>query len=144
MEKVRNMLRRMNNALPGLVIGIIVYGIVIQFTGVWFVADKLRYSTGLWIGIAAAIGMAVNLATVIRDSVEKASTECANRRIIRMSVLRYVIVVILFFILGYFKLGNLFTAFIGVFGLKVSAYLQPVFYRVADRISGGSEQASES
>ena len=73
MEKVRRMLRRMNK--PGLVIGIIVYGIAIQFTGVWFVADKLRYSTGLWIGIAAAIGMAINLATVIRDSVEMESTK---------------------------------------------------------------------
>lgn len=100
--------------------------------------DKFHYSTGLWTGIAAAVGMAINLATVIRDSVEMEATEHANRRIITKSVLRYIIVVILFFILGYFKLGNLFTAFIGVFGLKVSAYLQPVFYRITGRRSAGT------
>lgn len=132
------MLRRMNDALPGLVAGILLYGLLIQFTGVWFVEDKFHYSTGLWIGIAAAVGMAINLATVIRDSVEMEAAEHANRRIITKSVLRYVVVVILFFILGYFKLGNLFTAFIGVFGLKVSAYLQPVFYRITGRRSAGS------
>ena len=36
------MLKRINDALPGLVVGIILYGIVIQLTGVWFVEDKLR------------------------------------------------------------------------------------------------------
>ena len=136
------MLKRMNNALPGLVFGIIIYGLMIQITGVWFVTDKIRYSTGLWFGIATAIGMAVNLATVIRDSVELWDAEHANRRIITKSVLRYLIVVVLFFIVGYFNLGNLFTAFIGVFGLKVSAYLQPLFYRLMGRDSGGSENAS--
>ena len=74
------MLRRINDALPGLVTGIVIYGIVIQFAGVWFVSDKLRYSTGLWFGIAIAIGMAINLAIVIYDSVELEATEHANRR----------------------------------------------------------------
>ena len=34
------MLRRLNDALPGLVAGIIIYGVIIQLTGVWFVDDK--------------------------------------------------------------------------------------------------------
>ena len=46
----------MNDALPGLVLGIVIYGIVIELVGVWFVEDKLRYSTGLLIGIAVAVG----------------------------------------------------------------------------------------
>ena len=35
------MLKRINNALPGLVMGILIWGILNQFTGVWFVDDKL-------------------------------------------------------------------------------------------------------
>ena len=46
------MLKRLNDALPELVLGIIVYGIVVELAGVWFVTDKLRYTTGLVIGIA--------------------------------------------------------------------------------------------
>ena len=136
------MLKRINNALPGLVMGILIWGILIQFTGVWFVEDKLRYSIGLWFGIAVAIGMAVNLAVVIYDSVSLGDSEHANRRIIAKSVLRYAIVVILFFILGYFNLGNLFTAFLGVLGLKMSAYMQPLFERFSNKLSGRTDAAS--
>jgi hypothetical protein len=121
------MLRRINKALPGLVAGIIGYGVVVQLAGVWFVQDKISYTIGLWFGIAVAVGMAINIATVIFDAVTMdTGGKNANRRIIAKSVLRYVVVVILFFILGYFRFGNLFAAFLGVLGLKVSAYLQPV------------------
>ena len=80
------MLRRINDALPGLVAGIILYGIIIQITGVWFVEDKVSYSIGLWYGITIAIGMAINLAKVIFDSVTIYGEENANRRIIMKSV----------------------------------------------------------
>lgn len=136
------MLKRINNALPGLVLGILIWGILIQFTGVWFVEDKLRYSIGLWFGIAVAIGMAVNLAVVIYDSVSLGDSEHANRRIVAKSVLRYAIVVILFFILGYFNLGNLFTAFLGVLGLKMSAYMQPLLERGSNKLDGRTDAAS--
>ena len=42
------MLKRINDALPGLVFGIVFYGIVVQLIGVWFVTDKISYSIGLW------------------------------------------------------------------------------------------------
>ncbi|MBO5260464.1 MAG: hypothetical protein J6B26_08815 [Agathobacter sp.] len=136
------MLKRINDALPGLVLGILIWGVLVQFTGVWFVEDKLRYSVGLWFGIAVAIGMAINLAVVIYDSVSIGEAENANRRIVAKSVLRYAIVVILFFILGYFNLGNLFTAFLGVLGLKMSAYMQPLFERFSNKLSGRTDAAS--
>ena len=136
------MLKRINDALPGLVLGILIWGVLVQFTGVWFVEDKLRYSVGLWFGIAVAIGMAINLAVVIYDSVSIGEAENANRRIVAKSVLRHAIVVILFFILGYFNLGNLFTAFLGVLGLKMSAYMQPLFERFSNKLSGRTDAAS--
>ena len=64
------MLKRLNDALPELVLGIILYGIAVELVGVWFVTDKLRYTTGLVIGIALAVGMAVNMAIVLRDAVD--------------------------------------------------------------------------
>jgi hypothetical protein len=141
------MLRRINEALPGLVAGIIGYGVVIQLVGVWFVSDKLSYSIGLWFGIAIAVGMAIHIATVIFDSVTMEPGKHANRRIIAKSVLRYVVVVILFFILGYSKLGNLFSAFLGLLGLKISAYLQPTLSKAASwlqsRIVKGNKKGGE-
>ena len=45
------MLRRINDALPGLVRGIVLYGVLVQLAGVWFVSEKISYSIGLWYGI---------------------------------------------------------------------------------------------
>ena len=130
------MLRRINDALPGLVLGIVIYGIIVELVGVWFVEDKLRYSTGLLIGISVAIGLAINIAVVIRDAVEIYGADGARNRLIIKSVLRYVVVVIVFFVMMKFHLGNLFSAFIGVLGLKVSAYLQPFAHKVILKLGG--------
>jgi len=138
------MLRRINDVLPELVLGIVIYGILVEFVGVWFVADKLRYSTGLLIGISLAIGMAINIAVVIRDAVEIYGEDGAKNRVIIKSVLRYLIVVVVFFMMMKFNLGNLFTAFIGVLGLKVSAYLQPFTHKVILRLQGRGDVSSDS
>ena len=117
------MLRRLNDALPGLVATIIGYGLVIQFAGVWFVEDKAAYSIGLWYGIAIAVGLAIHIASVLWDAVSMGESKDANRRIIAKCLLRYFVVAVLLIILGYFHFGNLFTAFLGVLGLKIGAYL---------------------
>ncbi len=133
------MLKRINNALPGLVLGIVIYGVIIQLIGVWWVERKLYYSIGLWFGIVVAIVMAINMAIVIYDAVEIYGTEHANRRIIMKSILRYAIIVVLFFILGYFHLGSIVTAFIGVLGLKISAYFQPLARKLFTKSQDGSD-----
>ena len=126
------------------VLGIILYGIAVALVGVWFVTDKLRYTTGLVIGIALAVGMAVNMAIVLRDAVEIYGGEHAQAKIISKSSLRYVIVVIVFFVMMKFNLGNLFTAFIGVLGLKLSAYLQPFTHKFVLKLQGRAETPSGS
>ena len=130
------MLRRLNDALPGLVATIIGYGLVIQFAGVWFVEDKAAYSIGLWYGIAIAVGLAIHIASVLWDAVSMGESKDANRRIIAKCLLRY-------FVVGYFHFGNLFTAFLGVLGLKIGAYLQPLFEKAAGRLFGRRDAASD-
>lgn len=138
------MLRRLNDALPGLVLGIILYGIAVELIGVWFVEDKLRYTTGLLVGILLACGMAVNIAVVLQDSVDTYGASHAQAKIIAKSVLRYVVVVIVFFVMMKWNLGNLFTAFIGVLGLKVSAYLQPFIHKAIAKLQGRGDVSSDS
>ena len=115
------MLKRLNEALPGLLLGIIVYGMILQLVGVWFVDDKLHYSSGLWIGIGCAIFMAIHMAVAIEDAVSIGSENGAKRKVITASLIRYIIVVIVFFAMMYFKLGMLIPAFLGIMGLKFSA-----------------------
>ena len=74
------MLRRINQALPELVLGIALYGLALQVTGIWFVEGRLQYTAGLWIGVALAIGMAINMAVVILDTVEAIEEGRSSRK----------------------------------------------------------------
>lgn len=140
----KSMFKRLNDALPGLLLGIIVYGILVELVGVWFVTDKLRYTTGLAIGIALACGMAINIAVVLQDAVDVYGESNARAKIVAKSIIRYVIVVVVFFVMMKFNLGNLVTAFIGVLGLKVSAYLQPFAHKIISKLSRRGDVASDS
>ena len=127
------MLKRLNEALPGLVLGIIIYGILLQVTGVWLADDKLRYSTGLWIGIGCALFMAIHMAVSIEDAVSIGTEDGAKKKTIASAMFRYVVVLAVLVTMCYFNLGSILPAFFGVLGLKFSAYAQPLFYRLHKR-----------
>lgn len=129
------MFRRLNQALPGLLAGILIYGMIVQLTGVWFVEDKLRYSSGLWIGIITAMALAYNIARVIAETIDYPDAQKASSKIVAKGILRYAVVVIVFVVTLYFDLGNLVTLFFGVMGLKISAYLQPMLQKVFRKIT---------
>ena len=122
--------KQLNESLPLLLLGIVAWGFLVQITGVWFVEDKLRYSTGTWIGVGLAIFMAINLALVIESAVESGSKVGTLRF---KSILRYIVVVAVFFVMVYFNLGNWISAIISVMGLKVSAYAQPIIIKTIKR-----------
>ena len=137
------MLRRINESLPGLVLGILLYGGVVQLVGMWFVEDKISYSIGLWYGIAIAIGIGINMAIVIYDAVTFGGEGGANSRVVVKSMFRYIVVVVLFLILGFFEFGNIIAAFIGAMGLKVSAYMQPLLTKLINKLLGRDDAPSD-
>ncbi len=138
------MLKRINDVLPELILEIFLYGLLVQLTGVWFVENKLLYSTGLWIGIAAAMGMAIHMAVVILDTMDLAIEKQAKVRTTVFSMLRYLVVVLLFVVVSYFRLGNVLTMFIGIMGLKAAAYFQPFMHRLLKKTKErGSDGSTE-
>lgn len=143
LQKRSRMLRRINESLPGLVAGILLYGGIIQLVGMWFVEDKIGYSIGLWYGIAIAIGMSINMALVIYDAVTFDGASNANGRVVVKSILRYIVVVALFCILGIFEFGNVIAAFVGAMGLKISAYMQPLLNKLINKLLGRDDAASD-
>ena len=126
-----NWMKRLNQALPGLVLGILIYGLLVEVIGVWFVSDKVRYTSGLAIGISCAVGLAIHIAMIIEESVRIG--EGHEKYLSFKSVMRYLVLCGVLILMMVFKLGNMFTALIGVLGLKVSAYAQPLLYRIIKR-----------
>ena len=126
-------MKRLNQALPMLVLGILAYGLLVELIGVWFVGDKIRYTTGLIIGIACSIGMAIHIAMIIEESVRIG--EGHEKLLSFKSVLRYLVLCAVMIVMSYFKLGNMFTAIIGILGLKVSAYAQPLLNKFMTKLN---------
>lgn len=142
--RISNMLKRINDSLPGLIVGILIYGVLVEVIGVWIVEDKLGYTVGLAIGVAIACGLAINIAIVIRDAIEIYGEERAKQKIIGKSLLRYAVVVVVFFAMLKWEIGNPIIAFVGVMGLKVSAYLQPLAHRFLSTLRGRGDVSSYS
>ena len=122
-------LKRLDPILPELVATILVYGILVELVGVWWVEDKLRYTTGLIIGILLAIFLSISIASSIWGMLDVRNKKGQIQVAIK-AIGRYVVVVVVSLLMGYFNLGNILTWFVGVMGLKVAAFLQPLIHRV--------------
>ena len=96
--------------------------------GLIFVEKRLFYSIGLLAGIVCALFMATHMAWSLNQALDMAEGD-AVKKMQTHNILRYVIVVIVFFLLLYSGLGNPLSAFLGVMGLKVAAYLQPFTHK---------------
>lgn len=124
---MKNALKRLNPALPGLILGILLYSIPVEIAGLLLSGDRLRFTSGLCVGTACAVGMAVHIASVLAASVSQGGY---SRRMSVLSVVRYLVVAAVLFIMLYLNAGDLIAAFLGIFGLKVSAYAQPRLNRI--------------
>lgn len=127
---MKTRLRKINTALPGLLLGIILFGIICQILVFFLVEDKANYSIGLWVGVLTAIFMAFHMAVTLNAAVER-DVKGAQAAATRQNIIRYLVVVIILGVLMLTGIGNPLAAFAGVMGLKVSAYLQPLFARLS-------------
>lgn len=130
-------LKEINSALPGLLFGIVIFGVLCQIAGFFLVEDRANFSIGLWIGVGTAIFMAFHMAVSLNMTVER-DVKGAQAAATRQNIIRYLVVVIVFAILMVTRIGNPLAAFAGVMGLKLSAYVQPVLakkFRIGDTSS---------
>ena len=121
-----------NSALPGLLLGIVLFGAVSQLVGIFLVTEKANYSIGLWIGVLTAVFMAFHMAFSLNSAVDR-DVKGAQAAATRQNIIRYLIVVLILGILMMTNIGNPIAAFVGIMGLKVSAYLQPIFQKLSQK-----------
>ena len=127
-----------NNILLELLSGIISLGVLIQIIMAIAFEDYLYNAVGLWTGIGIACFVAIHLKRSIEDELElgeegavkHARSAYATRTAITLAVIGIVI---------YFKVGNPFTVVLGIFPLKLSAYLQPLIHKIFLKINGTKE-----
>lgn len=120
-------IKKIDGTLLELCIGIILFGALCQITAVWFLADKLGYSIGLWIGILTALGCAVHMWWSIDRYLDYG--EGAARVAARDNLIRYGIVVAVMVIVMVTGVAQPLAVFLGIMGLKVAAYIRPITHK---------------
>lgn len=127
------------NTLLELLIGIILSGVVLQIVLAIILKDYLYNAIGLWSGIVVACFWAIHLKRSIEDSldlgIEGAAKHARNAYMTRLLVTAVALGIVL-----YFRLGNPITLVIGVFLLKISAYLQPCMHKLFLRFQNRKNQ----
>jgi len=130
------MIKRVNETLVELLMGILFFGIVSQFTGMWFVKSIVAYSSGLWIGILLAMLAGIHMwwsldrnLTMNADN-EKAAVAYSTRS----NLIRYFVIIIVFLVLCLTDFSYPLAAFLGIMGLKIGAYLQPLMKKIYDKM----------
>ncbi len=129
---MRKKLTQLSDVLPDLWVGILLYGVLCEIVGLIFVEDKMFYSVGLVVGVICALFMATHMAWSLRGALDLGE-EGAVKKMQFHNILRYAIIVVIFFLLLFTNLGNPLSAFLGVMGLKVAAYLQPITHKIFRR-----------
>lgn len=123
-----------DKTLRELCMGIIVWGLLCQLIGIWFVADKAGYSLGLWMGVLLAAGAGVHMWWAL-DKALGFEQDTAVKMITKYSIIRYVVIVIVMGLIMISGFANPLAAFLGLMGLKVAAYLQPFTHKVLGYIN---------
>ena len=125
---------QMSDALGELLCGILFFGILCQIGLIIFLKGSGGYySTGLWIGILLAMGMALHMTWSLDKALDYAPSD-AIKKMRSYSLLRYAAVLIILGLMMIFDPASPLTAFLGLMGLKVGAYIQPFTHKAAIRL----------
>lgn len=125
-------LKEINDSLPDLIFGVLIFGFLAEIIPIWFVTDKAGYTIGLLIGVLAAVFAAWHMAWTM-DKAFDCDEGTATKQLQKNSALRYGVQLIVLGILIATEIGNPIAAFIGMWGLKVSAYLSPFTHKLFRR-----------
>ncbi len=131
-QRMKDKLFGKDSVLGELILGIIAFGILVQVIGLIFFHEKVLYATGLWIGTATAIVMAVHMAYTL-GIVLCLGEEKAPGKQRYYAMIRYLLAVLAVLAVFYFKIGNPLTCIAGIMGLKAGAYLQPLTHKLLRR-----------
>lgn len=132
-------LKKIDETLLELILGIGLWGVLCELVGVWFVKEKTYYSLGVLAGCLIAAAAAVHMWWALDRALSPGQT--AEKVITAHSMVRYVFIVAAFAILCVTDVANPLSAFLGIMGLKAGAYLQPFLYKLLHRKERGAAES---
>lgn len=127
-------IRTINEVLPELMLSEVIFAVLCELIGIWFVKRKLYYSLGLLIGLILAEFMICQMAISIDKASYYKEEKGAGNQLRMGMILRYTVIAITLGVLCMTDFANPLSAFLGVMGVKVAAYTQPTLHKLIDKI----------
>lgn len=125
-------LKELNEALPDILFIDLLYLAIGEIIIIAFLPNKLAYAVGYLIGVLYAVfcvfHMSFHIRKVVYGRADSSRTMIAGYGI-RIAVL-FLVVALLYI----FNIGDILCALIGMFAMKISAYLQPYFQKITSKI----------
>lgn len=123
-----------NRTLFELETGILMFGAVSQIF-VFLVKDRAGYSAGLWLGILIAAVSAVHMWWSLDRALDLPQRQ-AVKTMSAHNIGRYVFIVTAFALIAISGKADPLAAFLGIMGLKVSAYIHFLTQKISTKIYG--------
>ena len=114
--------------------GVLVYALTGEIIILIFAGNKLYESVGFIAGALLAAVMIFHMALSVEEAVSMGE-EGALKHIRKTYIFRFAAVLAVFLLLFFLHLGDVVAALFGLLSLKVSAYLQPITHKVAQKIT---------
>ena len=116
-----------SDTMKALIAGIIIYLLIVSVPVLIFTKDRLKGELGLLAGVLIALGMAVHMNYVTNKLMYMESGHTALAA--WSSAGRLLLAGALLLLIGFTGWLDVITAVIGLFALKISAYLQPLLIK---------------
>ncbi|MBD5525732.1 MAG: hypothetical protein HDR04_15205 [Lachnospiraceae bacterium] len=126
------MKKKIDPTLFDLCLGIFLYGLIFQAVLLFF-SRRASYSLGLWIGVVLAIAGSVHMWWSLNRGMDQAAKQAA-KTIGTNNLIRYLVLVVVMFILIYTDFANPIFMFCGYMGMKISAYLNPWLRKISAKV----------
>ncbi len=126
------MKRKIDPTLFDLCLGIFLYGLIFQAVLLFF-SRRASYSLGLWIGVVLAIAGSVHMWWSLNRGMDQAAKQAA-KTIGTNNLIRYLVLVVVMFVLIYTDFANPIFMFCGYMGMKISAYLNPWLRKISAKV----------
>ena len=94
---MKELLKKINETVLELWLGILIWGVLCQLIPVWFVQNRWGYSLGLWIGIVLGGASAYHMWWALDRGLDDEGS--AQNYIRKLSLLRYAVILIVFGVL---------------------------------------------
>ena len=122
---------KMDETLKELLTGILFFELLALGIGIWFAESVVKYLIGLAIGMLLAVFSAIHMYVSIRKNLEinTGKESAANASSVKAGMIRYAVILVVFFITCLTDFAYPLAVFLGIMGLKAGAYIQPFTHK---------------